>query len=73
MSEAYQSRIPMMANQIAAFFATQPEGEQVSGVANHINAFWEPRMRAQLFELIEAGGDGLHPLVVEAAAKVRKV
>ncbi|MGH6761949.1 MAG: formate dehydrogenase subunit delta [Phyllobacterium sp.] len=66
------SRIPMMANQIATFFASQPKAGQVDGVAGHINAFWEPRMRAQLFELIDAGGEGLHPLVLEAAPRIRR-
>lgn len=71
MSE-YRSRIPMMASQIATFFASQPEAEQVAGVAKHINMFWEPRMRNQLFDLIEAGGEGLHPLVLQAAPLIRR-
>lgn len=66
------SRIPMMANQIATFFTSQPKTGQADGVAGHINAFWEPRMRRQLLELIEAGGEGLHPLVLEAAPKIRR-
>lgn len=68
----FQSRIPMMANQIAGFFATQPAAQQIEGIAKHINMFWEPRMRAQLFELIEAGSSELHPLVLAAAPKIRK-
>ena len=51
-----------MANQIAAFFRSKPEQEAVSGIANHINDFWEPRMRTQLFEVLDAGGEGLSPL-----------
>lgn len=59
-----------MANQIAKFFASQPEAARVSGVANHINDFWEPRMRAALLAHIAAGGEGLDPLVIEAAAQL---
>jgi formate dehydrogenase subunit delta len=59
------------ANQIATFFHSQP-GNGVEAVATHINKFWEPRMRRQFFELIEAGGKGFDPLVVEAAALVRR-
>lgn len=66
------SRIPMMANQIATFFTSQPEAERIAGVAEHINAFWEPRMRTQLFEIVDAGGEGLHPLVVQASAHIRR-
>ncbi|WP_323779881.1 formate dehydrogenase subunit delta [Thalassovita sp.] len=61
-----------MANQIATFFESKPHDEGVQGVADHISDFWEPRMRLQLFELLDAGADGLKPLVIEAAPKIRK-
>lgn len=61
------------ANQIAAFFRSRPRAEAVAGVAEHINRFWEPRMRKQFFELIAAGGEGFDSLVVEAAPQVRPV
>ncbi len=65
------NHIVRMANQIATFFASQPEKEQVEGVARHINAYWEPRMRRQLFDIVRAGGEGLHPLVLAAAEQIR--
>jgi len=62
-----------MANQIATFFASQPHDEQVAGIANHINLFWEPRMRAQLFAILDGeGGKGLNELVIEAARQIRR-
>ncbi len=61
-----------MANQIARFMESKPHAEGVSGLASHINDFWEPRMRCQLFELLDAGGDGLRPLVLEAADQIRR-
>ncbi len=61
-----------MANQIAAFFKSKPEGQAIEGVATHINDFWEPRMRAHLFEVLDAGGEGLSPLVVKAADQIRR-
>ncbi len=48
-----------MANQIATFFESKPHAEGVAGVAAHINAYWEPRMRRHLFEVVVAGGNGL--------------
>lgn len=66
-------KITRMANQIAAFMASRPAEEGRQGIADHINDFWEPRMRAQLFERIAAGGQGLSPLVLEAAALIRPV
>lgn len=60
-----------MANQIASFFKTQPGEGQASRVADHINDFWEPRMRTQLIDHAKAGGEGLDQLVVQAMAEVR--
>jgi formate dehydrogenase subunit delta len=61
-----------MANQIAAFFAPYPKDEALAGVTAHIRDFWEPRMKRQLAEHIAAGGQGLEPLVIEAAAALPK-
>ena len=61
-----------MANQIARFMESKPHAEGVSGLASHINDFWEPRMRRQLVELLDAGGEGLRPLVLEAADQIRR-
>ena len=65
-------KIVRMANQIGLFFQSKSHQEGVAGVAEHINKFWEPRMRRQFFEIVEAGGDGLLPIVREAAAAVRR-
>ena len=43
-----REKLVRMANQIAAFFHSRPREEGVVGVAEHINKFWEPRMRRQL-------------------------
>jgi formate dehydrogenase subunit delta len=61
-----------MANQIATFMESKPHAEGVAGCAAHINDFWEPRMRRQLFAILDAGGDGLCPLVIEAASQIRR-
>ncbi len=65
-------KLVRMANQIATFFLSQPENTRIAGVANHINKFWEPRMRRQLFEHIEQGGEGLDPLVLEASKTIKR-
>lgn len=61
-----------MANQIATFFESQPKKDAVEGVSKHINDFWEPRMRRQFFEIVDSGGEGLKPLVKEAAKTIRR-
>jgi formate dehydrogenase subunit delta len=61
-----------MANQIATFMTTKPAAEGEAGFAEHLNAYWEPRMRTQFFALLDAGTAGFHPLVLRAAAQVRR-
>ncbi|MEY5037721.1 MAG: hypothetical protein RL472_827 [Pseudomonadota bacterium] len=61
-----------MANQIAKFMESKPHDEGVAGLSSHINDFWEPRMRRHLFEVLDAGGTGLRPLVLDAAAKIKR-
>ena len=59
-----------MANQIAAFFKTQPKIDQAQGVADHISDFWEPRMKAKLVAYVTDGGAGLDDLVIEASRRL---
>ena len=68
----WQTKLITMANQIARFMESKPHAEGVEGLANHINDFWEPRMRRQLFELLDQGGNGLRPLVLDAAENIRR-
>ena len=63
-------RMVHMANQIAAFFISQP-GDRVAALALHLSDFWEPRMRRALLDHIAAGGEGLDPLVLDAAKQMR--
>lgn len=65
-------KLVYMANQIARFMESRPHDQGVEGVASHINDFWEPRMRRHLFQVLDAGGAGLNPLVVEAAGLIRR-
>lgn len=65
-------KLVRMANQIAAFFHSKPREEGIAGVAEHINKFWEPRMRRQLFEMLDAGGEGFDELVVAASAEIKR-
>jgi len=66
------AKLIYMANQIAKFMESKPHAEGLAGLASHINDFWEPRMRRHLFEVLDQGGQGLRPLVMEAAATIRR-
>lgn len=66
-------KLVMMANQIAGFFDTLPHEDAATGTAEHINQFWEPRMRRELLALMdEAGAHGLHETVLKARPLIRK-
>jgi formate dehydrogenase subunit delta len=61
-----------MANQMADFFKSYGEKEAVEGIAEHINKFWDPRMRRDFFVMLDSGGAGLSDLVKKAAAKIKR-
>ncbi len=65
-------KLVRMANQIGSFFSTQSGPDRAASVADHINKFWEPRMRRQFLHLFDAGAEGFSPIVREAAAAVRR-
>ncbi len=65
-------KLVTMANQIAAFFATQPGTTQAAEIAAHLKAFWEPRMLQALYAHVDAGGEGLSPLVLQAVERLRQ-
>lgn len=65
-----------MANRIGDFFDSMPDREEaVTGVADHIRRFWEPRMRRALLAALDnpnAGGIAMSAIVREALVKHRE-
>lgn len=59
-----------MANQIATFFDSQPDGKAAENVADHLRDFWAPAMRAQLQDYIASGGAGLSATAAAAARQL---
>jgi formate dehydrogenase subunit delta len=59
-------KLQRMANDIARNLAALGDGAPAA-IAEHLRQFWTPRMRAELLALVDAGGDGLERLVMEAA------
>ena len=70
MSEAAHdthAKLARMAQQIADFFRSYPQDEAARAIADHINQFWTPRMRADF-----AGGPApSNPLVARAMPMIR--
>ena len=68
-----QKKLVKMANEIAAFFAAEPERKvALEGIATHLKKFWEPRMRRAIFEALDAGGAGMSEHVREALTAHRQ-
>jgi formate dehydrogenase subunit delta len=60
-------RLVAMANDIAAFFDSEPDkAVAAEGVRAHLRKYWEPRMRRQIVEHLAAGGAGLGATAREA-------
>jgi formate dehydrogenase subunit delta len=68
-------RLAEMANDIANFFAAEPERNvAVDGVCNHLKRYWEPRMRKQIVAYVrEHGGEGLSDLARAGVLKMAEL
>lgn len=65
------SNLIKMANNIGAFFKSEPDRElAIQGVEQHIRNSWEPRMRKQIIEYVQQGGDQLMDIVAEAVKHI---
>ncbi len=63
-------RLVMMANQIAKAFAIQGEARALPQIVDHIEHFWDPRMRRQIRDHLAQGGAGLEPLARAAVEQL---
>jgi formate dehydrogenase subunit delta len=64
-------RLVAMANDIAAFFGSDPDPTAAADqVANHLKKFWEPRMREEIRRHVSAGGTGLSSIALQAVKKL---
>jgi len=64
-----------MANQIGMFFDSLPDREEaLTGIAEHIRKFWEPRMRRTLLAALDGGGEqaGFTEIVLASLTKHRE-
>lgn len=60
-----------MANDIARNLAARGEAVAIAATAEHIAKFWDPRMKAGGFALLENGGDNLSPIARAALTKLK--
>ena len=65
-------KLAYMANQIGRFFAHKKHDEAVAAIADHLDRFWDPRMRKTIFEHLDGLRSELEPSVFEAVEQLRR-
>ncbi|HTI84709.1 MAG TPA: formate dehydrogenase subunit delta [Acetobacteraceae bacterium] len=62
-------KLAYMANQIGKFFAHQPHDKAVAAINDHLQKFWDPRMRGTIVQHLP--DVELDPSVREAVEQLR--
>jgi formate dehydrogenase subunit delta len=66
-------RLVAMANDIAAFFDSEPDKSVAAeGVRFHLARFWEARMRREIIAHADLGGAGLTPTALAAVRRLER-
>jgi formate dehydrogenase subunit delta len=66
-------KLAYMANQIGKFFAHQKHDQAVASIAEHLQKYWDPRMRRTILVEYDTVRLRLDPLVQQAVEKLAKV
>ncbi|MAR79783.1 MAG: formate dehydrogenase [Rhodospirillaceae bacterium] len=62
-----------MVNQISNYFNSYPEEKAIISITNHINQFWDKRMKKQIILYVKNDGDGINPLALIAIKNLEKI
>ena len=65
-------KLVRMANQIADYFKVMPEAEALKGAADHLRAFWTPKMLGEIVAHLDRGGEGLNPLAAKVVDELHR-
>jgi len=64
-------KLVRIANQIAGFFSHEGPERGAASVADHLQKFWDPRMRAEIAAAVASGSaTGLDPLALDAVRQI---
>jgi formate dehydrogenase subunit delta len=63
-------KLAYMANQIGKFFAHEPHDKAVASITDHLQKYWDPRMRRTIVAEYDSVKGRLDPLVQEAVEKL---
>ena len=59
-----------MTNQISNYFQAYPENKAVVSTINHINQFWDKRMKKEIIIHVNNDGDGLNEIALKAIQSI---
>jgi formate dehydrogenase subunit delta len=65
-------KLAYMANQIGKFFSHQPHDKAVAAITEHLQKFWDPRMRGTILSQFDSVKERLDPLVKQAVEQLRE-
>ena len=65
-----RERLVYMVNQIARNFAAMHHDHAVEAVADHLASYWDPRMKAQIAEVLATAPDTLSAVSRAAVARL---
>ena len=68
---SYEEKLAYMANQISDFFRAQGDAKAVPAIADHINKFWDPQMRADFLLFAQRPEAVVHDSVRKALPLVQ--
>jgi formate dehydrogenase subunit delta len=63
-------KLAYMANQIGKFFSHEPHEKAVASITDHLQKYWDPRMRRTISAEYDSVKGRLDPLVQEAVEKL---
>jgi formate dehydrogenase subunit delta len=63
-------KLAYMANQIGKFFSHEPHDKAVASITDHLQKYWDPRMRRTIIAEYDSVKGRLDPLVQEAVEKL---
>jgi formate dehydrogenase subunit delta len=64
-------KLVYMVNQIGKFFAHKNDEDAIAAIAEHIESFWEKRMKAAIFKHLDAGAVGLEARAKQALLRLQ--
>lgn len=70
MSMTTDDKLVYMVNQIARNLTAMGQEEAIAATADHLLAFWEPRMKARIRALADERSGALDPVAAAAVARL---